>query len=130
MGYLWRAFAATVDSLRHILDPFSEELCRPYEYTPGRWLWFIRERNNRGMTESEARHAFHIALSWAHQNGLKTVITTGIADSGDRNDNNAIQKSNDRRARFFLELASDYECSLGVAISLISVDNVYTRNAP
>ena len=130
MKLYWPMFAVTVASLSHIRDPFSDVLPQPYEYTPGRWLWFIRERENHGMTESDVRYALDAAFSWARQNGLKTVITNGIADTVDHSDIAAKQKSNDRRARLLIGLASDCERRFGLDITLVSLGTVFTRNVP
>ncbi len=130
MNLYWPTFKVTVASLSHIYDPFSDGLPQPFEYTPGRWLWFIRERDNQGMTESDVRYELDAAFSWARQNGLKTVITNGIADTVDHYDSEAKRKSNDHRARLLIGLASDCERRFGLDITLVSPGTVFTRNVP
>lgn len=130
MNMYWREFARTVASLRQIRDPFSDLSSQPYEYAHGRWLWFIGVRHDDGLTDSGVGEVLEAAFSWAHLNGLKTIITNGTSDKGNAGNPTEKQKSNDRRARFLIASTTDCERRFGLDITLVSLNHVFTRNAP
>lgn len=130
MNMYWRKFTRTIASLRHIRNPFSELSQQPCEYANGRWLWFIGAHHDDGLSDSDIVKALEAAFSWAHQMGLKAIITNGIADTGDVCDVDEKQRNNDHRAQLLIGLTTDCERRFNLDITLVSLNNVFTRNAP
>lgn len=130
MNMYWRQFTRTIASLSHIRNPFSELSQQPCEYANGRWLWFIGAHHDDGLSDSDIVKALEAAFSWAHQMGLKAIITNGIADTGDVCDVTVKQKNNDHRAQLLIGLTTDFERRFSLDITLVSLNNVFTRNVP
>lgn len=123
----WRAFAKEIPSLAGIRDPF-EKLDQPYEYKPGRWLWFIRySPESGGLTDADTRRALDQVLSWAQAQGVRTVVTNGAPEAIAGRAPLTRQKSDDRRARFLIELASEYEQKYGLEVTLSSLDRTFIK---
>ena len=130
MASHWRDFASTFPELAHVRDPFTELPTEPYQHPDRRWFWFVSARDNHGMTDPEFASALNSALRWAQANGLKRIITNGIANTDLGTDTNANRASHDRRVIFISGLAADHERAAGFEITLISMNDAFVRNRP
>lgn len=128
-GY-WRDFAQDVQDWVAVSHPFSALAGRPHQYRPGHWIWFIPEKQNHGMTDIQVKQALDQALMWAKQNVLGRVITNGISDIDHGYDTEANRASDDSRARVLSQLVSDRERELNLQITLVGLNDVFTRNFP
>lgn len=124
-GTYWGEFASAVANANHIHRHFEPRSRQPYEYAPKLWFWWIETPNRDGMTETDVLDALDTAFSWAHKNCLTTVITNGI---GDTPINGRTRQGNDDRASFLIDLCSDYENKYGLAITLVNLSDVFSRN--
>ena len=130
MSHHWRQFQKDSPRIEGIRDPFSSRGQNPIEYQPGQWLWFIGEDENHGMTDSQVAEAMNEALIWAKGTGLKRVITNGIRDVDHGPETAANRESDDARAQFLNRLVSDREQESELSVTLVSLNDVFTRNFP
>jgi hypothetical protein len=128
MSGFWQDFARTQPKLAHVRDPFSEIPGRPIEFQKRRWLWFVPEGENHGLTNSQLASVLQEALTWALDHSLKSVITNGIADTDHSQHTISNRSSDDARARFLIDLMSAYEREFDVTIGLISQNDIFVRN--
>jgi hypothetical protein len=127
MRIRWATFAATQAKLSHVKDPFTELTGRAVEWCPGRWLWFIAEEENHGMTDAQVMRALDTALSWASQKGLTSAATNGIANTDHGHSTADNRRSDEQRAALLTDYAKRAEQNYGLAIELISMNDVFTR---
>ena len=127
MSLMWKEFSQSVPSIAQIRDPFSELSGRAFQHAVGRWLWFVAENDNHGMTDSQLKDALDSALSWAQANCIKTVITNGVSDVDHGCDSNANRRSDDRRVEMIKKYACEREIDTGMEITLISLNDAFTR---
>jgi len=128
MRQRWVDFAAKQAQLSHVRDPFTELAGGAVEWAPGKWLWFAEEQENHGMTDAQLTDTLDAALSWASQNGIASVATNGIAntDHGLITADNRI--SDEQRALYLEDYAKQAEQKYGLAVELISLNDVFIRN--
>ena len=74
MASCWRNFSRAERTLADIADPFTTMPNSPRRTSSGRWLWFIPDGQNHGMTEDELRGALDRALSWAQAEGHRRIV--------------------------------------------------------
>jgi hypothetical protein len=118
----WQAFSESVPSLSKIRDPFFEIAGKAHPISDGQWLWFVAERENHGMSDNQLMAALESAIAWAAATGVKSIVINGIADVvSDR-------VSDDRRASFLIQYATEQEDAIGVSVELISLNDVFVRN--
>ena len=129
MGVRWRAFKNAEPTLTHIQDPFSEIPNEPRCIPTGQWLWFVPDQNNHGMPEEELETVLNRALSWAKNEGHRLIITNGISDTDHGTDTNANRYSDNQRAIFLIRYSQEKEREDSVKIELISLNDVFVRNA-
>lgn len=129
MSGFWQDFASAQPKLTHVRDPFSEIPGRPVEFQKRKWLWFVPEGENHGLTNSQLASTLQDALTWALDNLVNSVMTNGIANIDHCQDTASNRASDDARARFLIDLVSTYEHDFDVTITLISQNNVFVRNA-
>ncbi len=129
MSGFWQDFVRNQPKLAHVRDPFSEIPDRPVEFQKRRWLWFVSEGENHGLSNSQLTSVLKEALTWAMDNVVKSVITNGIADTDHSQSTTSNRSSDDARARFLIDLLSTYEHEFDVTITLISQNDVFVRNA-
>jgi len=128
MRQRWVTFAANQAHLSHVGDPFAELTGRAIEWSPQKWLWFIAEQENHGITDAQLISALDKAFSWASQKGIASVATNGIADT-DHGPNTADNRRSDERRVALLEnYATNAEKRHSVTVELISLNDVFTRN--
>ncbi len=129
MAACWGEFRDSIPGWSTVQDPFRELAYGPHEIAEGSWMSFIRSRANHGMTDDEVTNALETSLNWAHQEGHVRVITNGIMDIDKDTDTVANNASHDRRAQLINQLATQYEAEFGLEITLISLNDVFIRNA-
>ena len=81
------------------------------------------------MTDQEITDTLNQTFAWARQQGLTTVITNGIADVHHGGDTAANRASDDHRTVFLIGLVSDHERHSCLQVTLISLNDVFVRNA-
>lgn len=123
----WEEFAKGHPQFPQVNDPFSELAEKPLQWADGRWLWFIAEQENHGMTEEQLEATLQSILAWASANGIKTVATNGIADVDHDHDTAANRESDERRTRWLVQRVSAAEKSLGLAFHLVSHNDIFVR---
>jgi hypothetical protein len=124
----WRQFVATRPRLAHILNPFSEVHSQSVKLGDRQWLWFVPAGENQGLPQTQLVSALNAALTWASDHGVKSVITNGIADIDHCQDTTSNLASDDARASFLIDFATECEKALEVNISLVSRNDVFLRN--
>lgn len=128
MRQCWVAFAARHDQLSVVRDPFAELAGRAIEWSPGRWIWFVAEQQNHGMTNAQLTAALDAALFWASQQGLKSVATNGVANTDHGHDTASNRQSDDERAAMLINYAERAERERHLALDLVSLNDVFTRH--
>ena len=131
MASCWRNFSRAERILADIADPFTTMPNSPQRTSSGRWLWFIPDGQNHGMTEDELRGALDRALSWAQAEGHRRIVTNGISDIDHGTDTLANRASDDRRVRFLIDCATRQETKSNgtLCIELVSLNDAFVRNA-
>ncbi len=128
MGHAWKEFKKRYANLKDVSDPFSHG-GSPISYFERRWVQFVPEEQNHGMSNEGLSQTINAAFGWAVEQGLRSVITNGIKDT----DHGLITKNNrtsdDLRVRYLNELVSRYERNFD-SIKLISLNDAFTRNIP
>ena len=129
MAGCWYEFSQMVPDLANVRDPFLELPRCPVQVGERQWLWFVPEGENHGLTDLQLRSALKSALTWAKNKRLRTVITNGIANIHHDMDTLVNRRSDDVRARLLMRYAEENEAESGIAITLISLNDVFLRNA-
>ncbi len=70
------------------------------------------------------------AFAWAREKGLSSVITNGISDIDHGRDTDRDRNSDDQRAQFLICYSQEQERDGSVRITLISLNDIFVRNAP
>jgi hypothetical protein len=130
MRECWTTFRQGLPGPLQANDPFAMYGGVPQEYSDGRWLWFVPEERNHGMDDAQLKAVLNQTMQWARQHGIRTVITNGIADVDHAHDTAANRASDDRRARLIASIVTRLEPDLGLCVTLISLNDVFTRNSP
>lgn len=123
----WTAFAKGIPALSRVRDPFVELTDRPQQLSEHQWLWFIPEGENHGMTDERLTSALDRALRWASERGIRSIVTNGVANTDHGHDTASNRRSDDLRAQFLAEYAARMEEGLGLAIELISLNDIFVR---
>jgi len=129
MGATWIAFA-TRNGLPIDEDPFRPDDIKPRAIGSDRFIATVAERKNHGIGDRELRDVFDRLIRWAHENGIRTIATNGIADVNHGVGKEADRASDDRRAQMLIELAKRYEDEFQVKITLANMDEVFVRQKP
>ena len=79
------------------------------------------------MTEKELKAVLNDAVSWAREAGYTLIVTNGIANTDHGTNTGANQYSDDRRVQFLILYSVAQENSFGIAIELISLNDVFVR---
>lgn len=127
MGLHWFKFAARKSQLTYVRDPFAEIANRAVEWFPGRWLWFVAEQKNHGMTEMQLIAALDAALLWASQNAIVSIATNGIANINHGHKTEDNRRSDDQRVDVLIDYAKS-AVNRGFTIELISLSDAFTRS--
>ncbi len=127
MRQRWLSFAATQAQLSHVKDPFVELPGRAVEWSPGKWLWFVAEQENHGMTDAQVTGALDAALLWASQKGIKSAATNGIANTDHGRIAVDNRRSDDQRTVLLINYVQRAEQKFDLAVELISLNDVFTR---
>jgi hypothetical protein len=127
MAVTWRDFRSRfLKQFKAVDDPFSS-IGGPVMFSPGKWLQFVREEENHGMSTQRLRQVVDAAFGWAAESGLRSIITNGIMDT----DHGLVPANNrasdDRRVRYLDELVHGHEHNFD-SIKLISLNDAFTRN--
>ncbi len=125
----WLAFRVNVPDWSHINDPFTELADEPHQCPQGHWLWFIPDQDNHGMTQGQLVETLDTILEWAGNEGLRTIITNGIADVDHGHNTEANRLSDDHRAEFLGQFMAGQEAARGFKVTLISMNDVFVRNS-
>jgi hypothetical protein len=128
MRQRWDSFARGQFQLRNTRDPFTEPKGNPVEWSRAKWLWFVPEKENHGMTEAQLTETLDSALAWASQNQIASVATNGIADTDHGQNTAANRRSDENRAAWLKGYATRAEQKYKVAIELISLNDVFVRD--
>lgn len=132
MGLCWPKFREYVPNWANIGNPFTTLAGQPHQYNPDKWIWFFAEvfaeEGSHGMTDQILADNFERVMSWVHSNGIKTVITNGVANIDRGRIAAQNQESNDQRARYISQLMINYEQKYDIEILLINLSNVLVRN--
>ena len=127
MRHRWVAFASSQPQLRQVRDPFTELAGHPVEWSQGKWLWFVPEEQNHGMTDTQLAHALEVPLAWASQNGINSVATNGVKNTDHGKDTRANRLSVDRRVAWLRDYATQAEQKYGLTVELISLNDAFVR---
>lgn len=127
MQLRWTTFSAQHAALAQVRDPFEELAGGAIEWTPGRWIWFVAEQENHGMTDAQLRDALNTALSWASARSLKSIATNGIMNTDHGHDSAINRQSDSARAAMLVRYAEQAEREHQVAITLVSLNDVFVR---
>ena len=130
MNIRWRAFKQTEATLSGVRDPFLEVPKNPICTSTGKWLWFIPERENHGMTDEELKDSLDRAISWSVTKGLKMIVTNGIRDVDHGTDTISNRNSEDQRVQFLNAYSADIEKKHTIKMELVSLNDAFVRNAP
>jgi hypothetical protein len=123
----WVTFKSQNPSVRHIDDPFFELANRPQKVNAHKWLWFVPEEHNHGLTESRLKSALDAALSWAIENRITSIATNGIANTDHGMNTAHNRESDDLRAKFIIKYAEDLEQQHDITVELVSLNDVFIR---
>ncbi len=127
MRHYWVSFSEKQPRIADTRDPFTDLAGRATEWSQGRWLWFVAEQQNHGMTDENLTASLDAALSWASSNGLTEVATNGIANIDHGQDTSKNRHSDEQRAAFLQTYARNAEKKYGVSVELISLNDVFVR---
>jgi hypothetical protein len=127
MSQRWADFSTCHPQLARVRDPFADLTNGPIALPDGRWLWFISEEKNHGMTNEHLVNALDAALSWASRQHIQSVATNGVANTDHGRDTMHNRQSDEQRARFLIAYATAAEQKYGVSIELISLNDVFVR---
>jgi len=127
MRQCWSTFSTRHPQLAGVRDPFINLVNDPIQISDGRWLWFVSEEENHGMTEEHLVNTLDAALSWASTQHIKSVATNGVANTDHGVDTVHNRQSDEQRARFLVAYATAAEQQYGVNIELISLNDVFVR---
>lgn len=128
MWQRWAQFAEQHAQLSHVRDPFMELAGRAVEWSRGKWLWFVAEQQNHGMTDPQLTAALDAALSWASHNGVASAATNGIANTDHGRNTADNRRSDDQRATMLIDHVKQAEQKHGLTLEHISLNDVYTRS--
>ena len=113
----WTRFRDKHPQLTGIDNPYNQ-LSTPTEFMDGRWIQFSEsDEGLNGMDDAQLEKAFADAFSWAMENGIKKIITTGIRDI-------PFDQPEEPRVAFIKEVCSRDEYNQ-LEITLISRDTSY-----
>lgn len=124
----WKAFAAKHPKLPQVRDPFTLLADRAVEWSPGKWLWFMAVQENHGMTDAQLTDALDTAFSWASQQGIESVATNGVANTNHGLITAENRCSDEVRAVFLEDYVKRAEQKYGLAVELISLNDVFIRH--
>lgn len=127
MRQRWVAFAAKRAELSHVRDPFTELVGRAVQWSPGKWLWFVAEQENHGMTDAQVTRALDAAFSWASQNRIASTATNGVANTDHGRNTADNRRSDEKRAALLEDYAKQAEQRYGLTVELISLNDIFTR---
>lgn len=127
MRQRWVAFAQTNHELHRVNDPFKKWPDQALQWSPGRWLWFVPEQDNHGMTDEQLRRALDDAFGWASRAQMKSAATNGIADTDHGRDAAANRRSDETRAKWLKNYAEEAERKYGFCVELVSLNDVFLR---
>lgn len=132
MACYWYDFAKAYPNvfLQPRPNPFESLPNKPVEYSHNRFMWFVPERENNGMKDSDLKEVFDEAFTWSHQTGNLKVITNGIRDTNHGHDGYINRRRDDKRVEFLSELAINAESTFNLKITLINLNDSFTRNFP
>lgn len=133
LGGTWLKFKQSHPQWEHINDPFLEFQHEPQAICEGRWIWFIPDETNGGMTDEQLAEVFHDIFGWATDLKIHRVATNGVPNidhDPDFSQASANRISEDRRARFIFDNLKPYEKDKSVKVTLISLTDVFVRNRP
>jgi len=121
MGVTWKEFKNKNQSLQEINNPFVE-LNIPREFTKSKWIQFVAEEVNHGMSNSKLETTFNNAFEWMKEQNLHKIITNGIMDTDHSIDTDKNKTNNHDRVKFIKKTCSKFE---QLDITLISLNDVY-----
>jgi hypothetical protein len=127
MRQRWVTFAQSQPQLSHANNPFTEFGGRAVEWSGGKWLWFVPEKENHGMTEAQLTDALDAAFAWASRNRIASVATNGVANIDHGQNTATNRRSDEERAAWLKDYAKQAEQKHNVAIELISLNDVFVR---
>jgi len=127
MHQRWTVFSAHHSQLAGVSDPFTELSNGPKQLSDGKWLWFVSEEENHGMSDDGLVNALGTALSWASKQYIKSVITNGVANTDHGRGTSQNRQSDEQRAHFLVTYATAAEQKYGLTIELISLNDVFMR---
>ncbi len=130
MALTWREAQRRVPEWEAIRDPFENQ-DRDLMAAEGQtklW-WFVPAEENHGMTDYRFRECIRALFTRTRNDGLTRIITNGISDVDHGVSTDANRASDDRRVHLTNEIMTQYE-GKGFHVSLISLNDAYTRNFP
>jgi hypothetical protein len=132
----WENFSKKYANLSSIEDPFSQNANQPLEYRNGCWIIFIPDADRllqrRGMTDEKLIETLSSSFEWASARAIKKIITNGIQNVDHAQSPlgaTAINRDSDnRRTKFLIDIINQYEKTTGMALTLISLNDVFLRD--
>ena len=129
MAARWRAFKESERTLGHVRDPFSDMPNESIYVSAGKWLWFVPEREDHGMTDRELEDVLDRMFSWVRKKRLGLIVTNGISDVDHGVDTDSNLHSDDQRAQLLIHYSQNKEKESSITIELVSLNDVFVRNA-
>ena len=129
MAVHWRAFKESERTLSHVRDPFS---CMPNEPTyvsESKWIWFVPEQKNHGMTDRELKGVLDRVFSWVREKRLRLIVTNGVSDIDHGMNTDSNIHSDDQRVQFLIHYSKEKEKEFPITIELVSLNDAFVRNA-
>ena len=123
----WVEFSAKHMFLSHIKNPFNELSDHAVEWSQGKWLWFVAEKQNNGMTDAQLTEVLDGIFLWASQQDINSVVTNGISNTDHGHDTASNRASDEQRARFLENYVEKVEKKYNFTIELISLNDVFIR---
>lgn len=127
MSYHLSRFADKYPEIKRARNPFEIFNDTPLQLANNRWIWFVQEGTNHGMTDELLAKSLDASLSWASNAQIKVMATNGIANADRRGDASSNRENDDQRARFLLSYATAAEKMHGIGIELVNLSDVFVR---
>ena len=125
----WRAFRVNLPGWDQVTNPFEVLGAEPRSLPDGRWICFLAAEEHNGMSDGRLRPVLEALMSWATSKGLRSLATNAIMNAVHGRDPLANERSDNQRAQLLIGVMRRYEAERGVKVTLVSLNDVFTRNA-
>ena len=130
MSTSWKKYSSFHPELTGIKNPFSQFKNRPINLVEQCWFWFVPESENHGITTAELENILNNIFAWVKDNAISSIITNGVSNVDHSIDTESNRMSDNERACYLIEYMSKIERNEDCKVTLISRNDVFTRNRP